>query len=161
MNDILEQIKNFTERENINIDLIIVPELSPDGLVLNYSTNFKYKEREIDLDDVLHTDLSLSLNSNIYVLHKFKSRFGLDYGEVDINDVNYRKYVKKWHRNAASIWKHIPKKKKKEADLSIKNGICEIVDFLGVKGVDIKKIYNLKMTNNGLLPEIITIGKVA
>ena len=69
------------------VDVVFIPDIHPDGLLLHYSTTYKYNS---ELEDFF-----LSNNSFI-VSTKITTYLRKEYGVIDLNDTMYGDNFKEW-----------------------------------------------------------------
>ena len=117
--DNLEIMKSM----NLNLDLIFMPEIHPDGLVLNYSTTYEFRTEQ--------EDIIMMSNTNFYELpSRIRTYLKKEYGTVDINNTNYGRHFKKWPLEMSEVVNKLTKKELKKAHKQIKDATFMVLDFL-------------------------------
>lgn len=124
--DNLEIMKSM----NLNVDLIFVPEIHPDGLVLNYSTTYEFRSEQ--------EDIIMNSNSNCISLpSRIRTYLKKEYGTVDVNDTNYVRHFKEWPLEMSEVVKKLPEQEKEEAAEQIEEAVLMVLDFLKENGMSI------------------------
>lgn len=105
-----------------NADIVFMPEIHPDGLVLHYSTNYEYKS---EVEDLLHS------NENVVVLpNKIRTYFRKEYGVVDLNNIMYENSFKQWPQYWHTIIRGLSNAKIKKIKADIERGAFIVLDYL-------------------------------
>ncbi len=117
--DILKQIKS----KNLGEDVMFLPDIHPDGLVLNYSTNYEFRDEREDI-------LMNSTSNCIELPMKIRTYLTKEYGTVDINDTNYGRHFKKWPLETQEVLTGLPKQERELLNKELQDGVKEVIDFL-------------------------------
>ncbi len=109
-----------------NLDLIFIPEIHPDGLVLNYSTTYEFRTEQ--------EDILMNSNSNCISLpSRIRTYLKKEYGTVDINNNNYGRHFKEWPLGMSEVIKKLTKQEKEEATEQVEEAVSMVLDFLIVE----------------------------